>query len=85
MGFGLGSIKKIGKKALSIGTLGASDMLENIINPKKPKQPKIPEPEVIPIADEAGQRKARRRSIAAQQARHGRSSTILTSEKESLG
>jgi hypothetical protein len=82
MGF---SLKKLGRGALAIGTLGGSEVLNNVLNPKKPKQPNLPEPEVMPMVDEASQRKARRRSIAAQRARHGRASTILTADKETMG
>ena len=46
--------------------------------------PVIPEPTVMPLADDAAMRKAKKRSLLAQQKRGGRASTIL-STKDKLG
>ena len=76
MGFGLGDVFKTPKKLY--------DTFESMISPKKPEYPDIPEPTVMPTANDDEQRKARRRAIAAQMARSGRASTIM-SDKETLG
>jgi len=87
MGFGLKSLFKGGKdlynNTLDL-TLSPFKAAGDILNPKKPKMPNIPEPTVMPIANDDEQRKARRRAIAAQMARSGRASTIM-SNKETLG
>ena len=44
---------------------------------KKPKPQVIPAPKVIPMADQATIDEAQRRSLASQQSRGGRSSTML--------
>ena len=87
MGFGLKSLFKGGKdlynNTLDL-TLSPFKAAGDILNPKKPKYPDIPEPTVMPTANDDEQRKARRRAIAAQMARSGRASTIM-SDKETLG
>ena len=75
MGFGLGSIGKL------VG--GVADVFG--LKPSKPKYPKIPPPKVMPMADDETQKRAKRRSIAAQLARKGRASTIMTQDRETLG
>ena len=50
----------------------------------KPKIPKAATPKVIPMADEAAIAKTKRKSLAAQSARGGRQSTIL-SQGDTLG
>lgn len=50
----------------------------------KPKVPKAAAPKVVPMPDESQVAEARRKSMAAQQARGGRRSTILTSN-DTLG
>lgn len=44
-----------------------------------------PGPRVMPIADDEAVRRARRASILRQRGRSGRSSTMLSSDSESLG
>lgn len=76
MGFGIGSVFK-----------GVTDILTSpftALMPKKPKYPVLPPEKPMPVGDEAEKRKARRRAIAAQRARSGRASTIL-SQRETLG
>jgi hypothetical protein len=46
--------------------------------------PVIPEPTVMPLADDAAAEAARKKSLAAQQKRGGRASTIL-STSDTLG
>ena len=48
---------------------------------KTPSMPVLSQPKPIPIVDSATSRKAKRRSIARQQKRSGRASTILTEDK----
>jgi len=74
MGF---SLKKLANNFPGVGMI--NDMF------KDPQYPKLPEPEVIPVKDEAAQRKARRKAIAARMAKSGRASTMLTQDSESLG
>lgn len=51
-----------------------------------PPAPPVPEkPAAIPVASESDVANAKRRSIAAQVARRGRASTILTEPTEKLG
>ena len=42
--------------------------------------PQVPEPTVMPMADDAAMKKAKARSLRAQQTRSGRNSTILSTE-----
>lgn len=42
-------------------------------------------PVVMPLADDGAVQRAKRRSIAAQMSRSGRSSTMLTSDSDKLG
>jgi hypothetical protein len=44
--------------------------------------PIIPEPTVMPIADDTAARKAKKRSLLKQQSRSGRASTILSTENK---
>jgi hypothetical protein len=46
--------------------------------------PIIPEPTVMPIADDAAMQKKKKQALAAQQRRTGRASTILSAE-DTLG
>jgi len=94
MGFGLKDVFKSPKKLYEGGkdlynntlnlTLSPFGAVGNILNPKNPKMPNVQEPTVMPTANDDEQRMARRRAIAAQMARSGRASTIM-SDKETLG
>lgn len=53
--------------------------------PEVPAPPVVEPPPVMPIADAGAAQTARRRSIAAQTARRGRASTILSDSSEKLG
>lgn len=68
--------KKIlkGVGSLALGTVGAA---LGIGGKKKAKAPE-PGPVVMPLADDEAVMKARKRSIAEQMKRGGRTSTILT-------
>lgn len=55
-----------------------------VLGLKTPKMPGVPEPEVMPTADDEASRMARRRAAAEAQSRSGRASTIL-SQDETLG
>lgn len=46
----------------------------------KPSVPKVPEPTVIPLPDDAAMKAKKKRSLAEQQQRGGRTSTILNTE-----
>jgi len=48
--------------------------------PAPVQMPVIPEPTVMPVADDAAMRKAKKKSLLAQQQRSGRASTILSTE-----
>lgn len=72
-----------------VGSL-ASTVLGNMFGgdekPSTPAPPAPSEPTVMPTADDESVKQAKRRSIAAQVARRGRASTILTdTESEKLG
>lgn len=47
--------------------------------------PPVAPPPVMPTVDDAAVKKAKRKSLAAQQSRQGRQSTILTSADDALG
>lgn len=73
-------IKSVGKVALgAVGSIIGGKLLGS----KKKSAPE-PGPIVMPIADDEAAKAARKRSIAAQMKRGGRSSTIL-SEGSTLG
>lgn len=67
----------------------ASAFVGNLFGGDKQSTPAPPapsEPTVMPTADDAAVKNAKRKSIAAQVARRGRASTILSdSESETLG
>lgn len=48
--------------------------------PAPVEMPVIPEPTVMPLVDDAAAKKAKKKSLAAQQKRGGRVSTILSTE-----
>jgi len=69
------------------GAFGKHGIVDTPSSPKTPKnkpkpvkKPKIPEPTVMPLPDDDAARKARQRSLLAQQKRSGRASTILSTE-----
>lgn len=69
---------------LSSGLLGLGGMaIGKAIAPSAPAA--SPVAPVMPVADDAAVQAARRRSIAAQQMRSGRASTILTNNSDTLG
>lgn len=61
---------------------GATSML---MKPKAPKQAAADAPRVMPLADDEAVAAAKRRSMMMQTQRGGRSSTMLTSDTETLG
>lgn len=65
---------------LLLGTLGGT-ILGNVMQ-KKP--PTVEPPKVMPTPDDQAMQRARRRSLAEQYGRRGRTSTILTDD-DSLG
>lgn len=81
-----GAIKSIGGAIGSVIS-GAVDLSLSPLQLLQPKQPKIkiPGQPVMPVVDDKAVQEARRRMLAMQMARGGRASTILTSEKETLG
>lgn len=74
------------KKILNIATFGLAGALFGKTGSKKKAEP-APEPEkqTMPMADDEAVRRARKRSIAAQMKRSGRSSTMLSNDSETLG
>lgn len=72
------------KKILNIATFGIAGAL---LGGKKKKAAPAPEPGpvVMPLADDEAIMRAKKRSIASQLKRGGRSSTILSSSGETLG
>ena len=64
---------------------GAGMLAGSVLAPKTPKMPKQEKAKTMPMIDDEASRKAKRQSIAAQQARSGRASTILTNEEDLLG
>lgn len=50
-----------------------------------PKAPAIAPPKPMPVISDAQQQEARRQALAGQQARRGRTSTILTGDDTKLG
>lgn len=54
------------------------DMILGGNEPATPAAPAVESPPIMPIPDENAMKEARRRSVAAQLRRRGRSSTILT-------
>lgn len=82
--------KDILKGAASIasgGLLGLVPKLAaSVASPRSTTAPTpAPGPIVMPIADDEAVKRARKRSIAAQLQRGGRSSTILTDSTDKLG
>ena len=77
--------KKIVKGIGSVAKFAVGGVLGSILGKKKDKPAALPAPEpVMPIADDEAVLRARRRSVAQQIQRGGRSSTILT-DRETLG
>ena len=74
-------LKRVGKDALSIATLGTSNYIDNVLHPDLPKQPGAPDP--APIADDEEVARANKRK-AARRSKAGRAGTVLT-EGGSLG
>ena len=66
------------------GAIGLSLSPLDALKPKQPKI-KIPGQPTMPTQDDKAIQDARRRALAMQMARGGRASTILTSDKETLG
>ncbi len=60
---------------MAMGTVGGSVLASQLT---KTSAPEVKPPPVMPTPDDAAVRSAQRRSIAAQLARRGRQSTILT-------
>ena len=75
------------KKILNIATGGLAGALLKPFGKKKPAPTPAPEPgpQIMPLADDEAILRARRRSVAMQRARGGRSSTILSSDSDTLG
>lgn len=73
------------KKILNIATFGLAGALLGGKKKKKAEPAPEPAPAVMPVADDEAIRQAKKRSIAAQMKRSGRSSTILSSSSETLG
>jgi len=67
----MGDIKKFGKKALNIATLGASDSLLS-----SPDMPEVKDPALAPDPDDADARRKLERE--ARRKTSGRTSTILS-------
>jgi hypothetical protein len=65
------------RKILNFATLGLAGVILGKKKKKEPEAAPAPEP-VMPTPDDDRIRQARKRSIVAQFARRGRSSTILT-------
>lgn len=76
------------KKALGGLVGGALDIFNapfKSLMPGSPDMPPLPQVKKMPVGDEDEKRKARRRAIAAQLARSGRASTIMSQQSETLG
>ncbi|MDC0600122.1 hypothetical protein OAO65_02310 [Flavobacteriales bacterium] len=73
-------IKRAGKDALSVATLGASNYVDKTLNPDIPT---IEEPDAAPVADDQAISLANKRK-AAKRRQGGRAGTILT-EGSKLG
>jgi hypothetical protein len=72
------------KKILNIATLGLAGAV--LGHKKKATAPAAePAPQVMPLADDEAVRLARKRSLAAMMQRGGRSSTMLSSDSDTLG
>lgn len=82
-GPGIGKYLKqaVNKKPGEMGPAG-KNALESFMPSKAPKAPDTPIP--MPTADDEAVQRARRRSLANQRQRSGRTSTVLT-QRESLG
>lgn len=74
-------IKRAGKDALSVVTLGASNYIDKTLNPDMPSLPD--EPEAAPVADDQAVSLANKRKASKRRA-GGRAGTILT-EGTTLG
>lgn len=73
------------EKILNIATFGLAGALFGGGKKKEPAPTPAPEPQTMPVADDEAIRTARRRSIASQMKRSGRSSTMLSSDSDTLG
>lgn len=67
--------------------LAAKGLVGTVAGKKSAPVPVAPEkgPVVMPLADDAAVMRARKRSVAAQLSRGGRTSTMLTSDSDTLG
>ena len=73
------------KKILNVATFGlAGSLLKPFSKKKKTPVAPVAEP-TMPIADDEAILRARKRAVAQQIQRGGRSSTILTDNSDSLG
>ncbi|MBP7135978.1 MAG: hypothetical protein KBA57_06415 [Sphingomonadaceae bacterium] len=73
------------KKILNVATFGlAGALLKPFSKKKKETVAPVAEP-TMPIADDEAILRARKRAVAQQMQRGGRSSTILTDNSDSLG
>jgi hypothetical protein len=69
------------KKVLKVATFGLSGLLMG-----KKKSATVPEgPKVMPLADDDAVMRAKRRAIANSMVRGGRTSTMLTTDSDTLG
>lgn len=73
------------KKILNIATFGLAGALLGGGKKKKPAEAPAPGPVVMPLADDDAVRRAKKASIIKQRGRSGRSSTMLTTDSDSLG
>lgn len=75
------------KKLLNVATFGLAGALLKPFGKDKKKEAPAPEaaPQVMPLADDDSVLRARKRSLAAQMKRGGRSSTMLSSDSDKLG
>ena len=83
----MGGIVKSVKKLVT-GVVGGVTSLLGMEKPKLPDDPEAPVVEPVtpmPLPDDAARKAAKRRSIATQQARRGRASTILTTNIDDTG
>jgi len=74
------------KKILNVATFGLAGSLLKPFSKKKKETAAAPVAEpTMPIADDEAIMRARKRAVAQQLQRGGRSSTILTDNSDSLG
>lgn len=74
-------------RGIGNATFGLGGLLGKPFGSGKKKKAEAPPPGpiVMPLADDEAVRRARRRGIAGQMGRRGRSSTMLTADSETLG